>query len=66
MKRGKLNERIEEEIRRGCEGKEKIIEEFLIELIDKEAEHPTTWWWKREYVEILRKYLKEGEKNAAN
>jgi hypothetical protein len=51
----KINERILEGIRENSGG-DKVIEDFLIDLIYIEAKHPGQWWWKEPYRKQVDKY----------
>ncbi|MHC1572701.1 MAG: hypothetical protein ACXQTL_08195 [Methanosarcinales archaeon] len=61
----KINERILESIRENSES-DKVLENFLIELIYEEANHPGQWHWKETYRKLIDKHLAdwgEGDEN---
>jgi len=60
MSIGKINKRILDGIRENSED-DKVLENFLIEIILEEANHPGAWWWKETYKKKVDKYLKEWE-----
>ncbi len=50
----RINEEILESLRENC-GNDKVISEFLIDLVCEEAEHPGQW----QYKEVYRRRIKE-------
>ncbi|HEY8363041.1 MAG TPA: hypothetical protein VIK77_09185 [Tissierellaceae bacterium] len=53
----RINERIIKGIKECSEG-DKIIENFLIDLIYEEAEHSGKWWkWMDKYEEKIERYV---------
>ena len=61
MSRNGINERILEGIRKTSED-DQILNDFLIELIYKEVEHPG--WWRELYRKLIEKYSDEwGDEN---
>jgi len=61
----KINERILESIRENSEG-DKVLENFLIDLIYEEANHPGQWWWKDTYRKLIDKYLADWREGYEN
>jgi hypothetical protein len=61
----KINEQILDGIRENCTD-DRVIEEFLTELIYEEAEHPGQWWWKDTYKKIIEKYSPNWEEKNEN
>ena len=55
MDDSRINEQILKCIRINTKN-DKVIEEFLIELIYEEAEHPGQWWWKDTYKKKIKEY----------
>lgn len=54
-----INEKILREIKENIE--DKVLQEFLRELIYEEAEHPGLWQYKDIYKKKLCKYAERGE-----
>jgi hypothetical protein len=56
MSDGRINEQILNWIKINSKD-DKIIEDFLKDLIYEEAEHPGQWKWKDSYRKKINKYL---------
>jgi hypothetical protein len=65
MSSAKINIRILEGVRKNSQG-DKVIENFLIDLIYEEADHPGNWRWKDEYRKQVDKFSKEWEVDNEN
>ena len=63
MERGRVNERILEGIRRQSAG-DRAISDFLIEVIYREAEHPSRW--KNIYRQAVEKSSKQWRETDEN
>ncbi|ODV49941.1 hypothetical protein C7960_1610 [Methanohalophilus euhalobius] len=57
----KVNENILGTIRE--EANDKLVADFLIELMYEEVEHPGHWHWKNTYRSKIREYTKMREKH---
>jgi hypothetical protein len=54
MTDGRINEQILRKLRETAS--DEVVYRFLVDLLYLEAEHPGTWWWKREYQPRVRQY----------
>jgi len=61
----KINERIIEGIRENSKDN-KVMQDFLIDLIYEEAEHLGTWWYKDIYKKRIDKCSEDWEENNEN
>lgn len=60
MSSSKINPAILDRIQEQSEG-DKAIEQFLIDLIYEEADHPGQWWWKETYKKQIEKHSSDWE-----
>ncbi len=65
MSKGGINEQILKCIKEICKN-DKKIENFLIDIIYKEAEYSGHWHWKETYKQKIKEYLEKWSDDDEN
>lgn len=65
MSNGGVNEQILNWIKKSA-GSDKMVADFLVDLIYEEAEHPGQWWWKDTYKKKIMEYCNKWSAGDAD